>query len=140
MAESEEIQGSAVHQTFGELVRFGVVGATHNLLGYLVYLLITFWGTDPKVAVAILYPAGTLISYLANRRWTFGNKGRAVQSMSKYVAMHAFGYGLNLLIIYVFVDLLGFPHQLVQLGAMFFLAALFFVMSKFLIFTDKPAG
>ncbi|MBO6558621.1 MAG: GtrA family protein [Pseudomonadales bacterium] len=137
MAESEEFQGSTVHRTAGELVRFGVVGLAHNLLGYLVYLLITWLGTDPKIAVAILYPIGTAISFFANRRWTFEDKGHVGQSMSRYLAMHGFGYVLNILIIFLGVDLLQFPHQLVQLFAMGFLAVMFFLMSKFLVFNDR---
>lgn len=137
MAESEEIQGSAVHRTMGELIRFGVVGVAHSALGYLVYLLITWLGTDPKVAVAILYPIGTAISFFANRQWTFEDKGHVGHSMPRYLAMHAFGYALNLLIIYLGVDVLQFPHQLVQLFAMGFLAVLFFLVSRFLIFNDR---
>lgn len=137
MAESEEIQGSAVHRTMGELVRFGIVGVAHNLLGYLVYLLITWLGTDPKLAVAILYPIGTAVSFFANRRWTFEDKGPVGQSMTRYVSMHAFGYALNIFIIYLGVDVLAFPHQLVQLFAMGFLAMLFFLISKFVIFNER---
>jgi putative flippase GtrA len=137
MAESEEIQGSAVHRTMGELVRFGIVGVAHNLLGYLVYLLITWLGTDPKVAVAILYPIGTAVSFFANRQWTFEDKGHVGQSMTRYISMHAFGYVLNIFIIYLGVDVLAFPHQLVQLFAMGFLAMLFFLISKLLIFNER---
>lgn len=134
MSDSEDIQGVTGSKTIAELIRYGVVGVTHNLLGYLVYLLVTWLGADPKVAVAILYPIGTTVSYLANRRWTFNHKGEVSQSMAKYVTMHLFGYCLNLAIITVGVDVLAFPHQLVQLFAMGFLAVLFFIMSKFLIF------
>ncbi len=121
----------------GELLRFGIVGVAHNLLGYLAYLLITWLGTDPKIAVAILYPIGTAVSFFANRQWTFADKGHVGQSMSQYVGMHAFGYFLNIFILYVGVDLLQFPHQLVQLFAIGFLAVLFFLISKFLIFNER---
>ncbi len=137
MAESEKIQGSAVHRTLGELVRFGIVGVAHNLLGYLVYLLVTWLGTEPKLAVAILYPIGVAISFFANRQWTFDVKGRVAYSMPRYIAMHAVGYGMNILIIYLGVDMLAFPHQLVQLFAMGFLSILSFLMSKFLIFNGR---
>jgi putative flippase GtrA len=133
MADREQIQT----RTMGELIRFGVVGVAHNLLGYLVYLLITWLGTDPKVAVAILYPVGTAISFFANRHWTFNHQGEVTSSMARFVSMHVTGYALNLIIIYVGVDVLLFPHQLVQLFAMGFLAVLFFLLSKFFVFKSE---
>ena len=140
MSETVDKQGAVAHRTLGELIRFGVVGIAHNLLGYLVYLLITWLGVDPKLAVAILYPLGTAFSYWANRRWTFGHQGQVIHSMSRYLAMHVFGYLLNIAIIYVGVDLLQFPHQLVQLFAMFFLAGLFFLISKFVVFSHREVS
>lgn len=137
MSESEDIQRVAESRTMGELIRFGIVGVVHNLLGYLVYLLVTWLGADPKIAVAILYPLGTTVSYLANRRWTFNDKEEVGRSMTRYAAMHLFGYCLNLAIIAVGVDVLAFPHQLVQLFAMVLLAAMFFIMSKFLVFNTR---
>lgn len=136
MSRTEVPDAAEGRKTLGELIRFGVVGVAHNLLGYLVYLLITWLGMDPKLAVAILYPLGTAASYFANRHWTFEHKGAVGDSMARYLAMHVVGYSLNLLIIYVGVDLLTYPHQLVQLFAMFVFAMLFFLASKFLIFTD----
>lgn len=123
--------------SFSELVRFGIVGVTHNLLGYSVYLLITWLGTDPKIAVAFLYPIGTGISYFVNRRWTFNHQGKVTTSMFRFSLMHGLGYMANLLIIYVGYDLMRFPHQLVQLFAMGFLAATFFLVSKFFVFSAR---
>ena len=37
-----------VESHVGELARFGVVGLASNLFGYLVYLLITYWGIEPN--------------------------------------------------------------------------------------------
>lgn len=129
--------GSKHPKTLGELIRFGIVGVAHNLAGYLVYLLITYLGVDPKIAVTILYPLGTLISYLANKRWTFNHEGQVGQSLAKYIFMHVCGYLVNVGIIYVGYDVLGYPHQLVQLFAMGFLALGFFVVSKFVVFTGS---
>lgn len=134
MTSTDTTGRQAVPRALGELVRFGVVGVAHNLLGYLVYLLVTWLGTDPKIAVAILYPLGTLFSYFANRHWTFNHKGAIGTSMTRYLGMHVMGYALNLVIIYVGVDLLAFPHQLVQLMAMGVLAMMFFAISKLFVF------
>ena len=88
-----------------------------------------------KAALAESYPLGTAVSFFANRRWTFNHRGKVTHSMIKFGMMHGFGYTLNLVIIYVGYDVLGFPHQLVQLFAVCFLAAMFFVMSKFIVFS-----
>lgn len=139
MAVNEAMRGLAGSRTLGELIRFGIVGVAHNLLGYLVYLLVTYLGTDPKIAVAVLYPLGTALSYFLNRRWTFDHKGHVGASVGRFIAMHAFGLAVNLLIIFIGVDLLAYPHQLVQLFAMGFLAVMFFLLSKFVVFThDEP--
>jgi len=129
------IQKQFQTKTFSELFRFSVVGVAHNLLGYLVYLLVTWIGVDPKIVVAVLYPVSTTASYFANRRWTFNHQGEVAGSMAKYLSMHCFGYVLNIAVLYIGHDLLRFPHQLVQLFAMGFLAVMFFVVSKFVVFS-----
>ncbi len=137
MQKSQLIQGVMANKSLGELVRFGVVGVVHNLLGYLVYLLITWLGVDPKLAVVILYPLGMVASYYLNRRWTFDHTGAVAQSMTRYVSMHVCGLLANILILYIGHDLMEFPHQLVQLFTMFFLAGVSFLVSKFLIFSSS---
>lgn len=138
---SDQGAGAWFSRTLGQLARFGVVGIAHNVLFYLVYLLVTWLGAEPKVAVALLYPLATLVSYALNRRWTFDHQGELRHSMSRYVAMHLMGYLLNLLIIYIGVDRLHLGHQFVQLFAIVLLAALFFLLSKFFIFnSEDPTG
>ena len=134
---SSEDKATAWYQrTLTQLVRFGVVGVLHNVFFYLLYLLVTWLGTDPMLAVAMLYPLATLVSYFMNRHWTFAHRGQMRQSMSRYIAMHVLGYLLNLGIIAIGVDYLNLTHQYVQLFAIVFLAALFFLLSKFFIFKD----
>ena len=119
---------------FPTLVRYAVVGLTTNAIGYGVYLLVTWMGVPPKMAVTLLYPVGAMVSFLGNRKWTFSHEGEALPSLVRYWVTHCMGYGLNWLLLYVFVDHLGHPHQWVQGIAVFVVAGFLFVMFRFFVF------
>ncbi len=123
--------------TIVRLIRYAVVGLATNLAGYLVYLLVTFAGVGPKVAMTILYGIGAVLSFLGNRQWTFRHAGNIWHSALGFVACHAGGYAINLLLLYVFVDLWGFPHQLVQAVAVLVVAAYLFTMLNLVVFREK---
>ena len=126
-----ETQSSA-----GQLVRYGLVGIVSNLSGYLVYLLITYWGVEPKKTMTLLYFVGAAIGFIGNRKWAFTHKGSALKSGIRYFVAHFFGYLINLLILLTFVDRLGYPHQLVQAVAVLVVASFLFLAFKYFVFSD----
>ena len=117
-----------------QLIRYGVVGLFSNLAGYLVYLLITWLGVDPKITVTFLYPLGAAIAYYGHARYSFSYRGRHLNGFVRYVITHVFGYLLNVGSLYLFVDILGHPHQLVQLVNIFAVAGFLFLAFKFFAF------
>jgi len=125
--------------SLGRLLRFAAVGAGTNLAGYLVYLTITFYGVAPKLAMTVLYAVGVLLGFVGNRQWAFRHRGDFWRSAAGYIVCHAIGYGLNYSLLAVFVDWLGFPHQLVQAVAIIVVAAYLFVALNYLVFrTSTP--
>lgn len=120
-----------------QLIRFGIVGVISNMAGYLIYLLITSAGIDPKITVSILFPIGTVLNFVGNKKWTFGSSGSNLHTGFRHILVFALGYVLNILILLVFVDYLGFAHQLVQFVAIFVVALYIFVAIKFFVFADK---
>ena len=120
------------------LYRYGIVGLSLNSVAYLLYLFFTGVGVDPKVVAGFLYPLGALISYLANKEWSFSHKKRFQESLGKYLIFHFFCCGINLGALYFFVDVLGYRHELVQVAAIFFVAFFLFIgMDKFVFPKDK---
>lgn len=117
-----------------QLMSYGVVGVVSNLIIYLLYLLITYNSVEPKTAMTFLYIISACISFFANKKFTFAYKGGVFGSGVSYVIAHFFGYLLNFLILMVFVDNLGYPHQLVQCIAIFVVAAFLFVCFKLFVF------
>ncbi len=118
-----------------QFFRYALVGVSQNAVGYLLYLLITWFGVDPKLTITILYPVGFFLSYLGNKKWTFTHAGNHGSAIFKFTLVHVIGYSINILMLYVFVDIYGFKHQYVQIAAIFILVFYFFVALKLYVFS-----
>lgn len=124
---------------FLQLIRYGLIGIGSNLAVYLLYLLVTHLGLEPKKAMTVLYISGAAIGFVGNRTWTFAHTGSLVEAGTKYALMHLFGYLLNLTILFTFVDRLGFPHQAVQAAAIILVAGFLFVAFKYFVFAKSES-
>jgi putative flippase GtrA len=120
-----------------QLIRYGAVGAATNLAMYALYLLITYLGVEPKKTMTLLYVVGAAIGFVGHKRWSFAHAGNVTQSMIRYVIAHLTGYLLNWLILFVFVDRMGYAHQLVQGITIFFIAGYLFLVFKYFVFPKR---
>lgn len=126
--------------SFKQLARFAFVGIVSNFTGYLVYLLVTYLGATPKTTMTLLYAVGATIGFMGNRNFTFAHKGNLLGTSTRYFIAHLFGYFINLAILIIFVDRLGYGHQLVQAVAIFVVAGILFITFKFFVFTNMNAS
>lgn len=124
-------------ESFKQLLNYGVIGILTNISWYAIYLLITSYGTEPKLVMTFIYLCGIATSYFANRKWTFKHTGDWFNSMIRYVIAHVMGYTLNLLILLVFVDYYHYPHQWIQGIAIFLVAGFLFIIFKFFVFNQN---
>jgi putative flippase GtrA len=120
--------------TLGQLIRYGVVGLASNLIGYCLYLALTFWGIGPKTAMSILYGVGVAQTFVFNKRWTFKNKADKAPTLLRYCIAYGLGYLMNIVALLLLVDYLGWPHQGVQGAMILSLAAMLFLLQKFWVF------
>ena len=123
-----------------QIYHYALVGIASNFAGYMVYLLGTYLGGTPKITMTVLYGVGTAIGFFGNRRLTFAHKGSLLGSGFRYLIAYLLGYLMNLAILIVFVDKLGYAHQWVQAMAVFVVAAFLFLALKFFVFTDLNAS
>ena len=119
-----------------ELIRYVVVGLSLNFLGYMIYLFVTFMGVSPLMTVSIFYPLSVILGYFVHRSHTFRqNMGRIVGvALIRYVFVYAIGYFINLALLAILHQKMGYPHQLVQIVAIFMVAAFLFVAMKLFVF------
>lgn len=120
-----------------QLCSYGMIGILTNCLGYALYLFLTHLWSSPKLTMTLLYSAGALIGFFANRRFTFCNDGRIGVVGMRYMFAQLFGYLLNLSLLVLFVEWLGFAHQPVQAVAIVVVAIFLFFILRFFVFAPQ---
>lgn len=123
-----------------QAIRYGFVGLLNNLLGYLIYLLITFLGLDPKIAITILYPVGATAAYFGHSKYSFSYRGKHAGTLLRYALAHFVGYGVNFAMLFLLSDKLKLPHQFVQASAILVVAGVLFLMFKYFVFPDAACA
>lgn len=131
---------ASIFPALRQVIRYGFVGVLNNLLGYLIYLLITFFGVDPKLAITILYPVGAVTAYFGHLKYSFSYRGTYASTMLRYALAHLVGYGVNFAMLFVLSDELKLPHQAVQASAIFVVAGILFLMFKYFVFPHSEYG
>jgi putative flippase GtrA len=123
-----------------ELFRFHVVGAGTLCIGTLVFAGMVLLGFDYVPALAGDYTVGILFSYFMNKTFTFRAR---VSGDLKPLAYTALGYLvtflLNLVLLAVAVDVLALPVLYAQVVIMLALAALNYLIFKFVVFGRQTA-
>ena len=119
-----------------QMFHYGLFGVLRNSIGYAAYLLITYLGVSPKIAMSFLYIVGATIGFWGNRKFIFAHQGSISGAGARYLAAHFFGYLINLGFLIVMVDKLGYAHQWVQVVAIFVVAGFLFFAFKFFVFGE----
>ncbi len=130
----KSLRHSEIKGHLSQLLSYGAIGIVVNVLSYVIYLLVTYFGGTPKITMSVLYVLTAFVSFIGNKRLTFSYKGDFFGSGLRFSIAHFFGYLINLCLLYVLVDKFGHPHQFVQILAIFIVAAFLFFTFKFFVF------
>ena len=118
---------------------YALIGVLTNVLGYAIYLILTYlWGA-PKLTMTALYFVGASMVFLANRRFTFRHDGGIGVTGIRYLLAQVAGYLLNLVLLLQLVDWFNFPHQIVQALAIVVVAIFLFFVLRVFVFAPSLA-
>lgn len=117
--------------------KFILVGLVYNIIGYLFYLVTTFLGAKPQYAAIFLFCINLTMGYFGHRKVSFTSDNSIVKSSILYILTYIVALGINLGLLTLFVDHLGFPHQLVQATCIVIIACFSFVSLKYLVFKKQ---
>jgi putative flippase GtrA len=124
-------------RTRGQFIKYVLAGGIANLIGYGLYLLITWGGLGHKTTMTLLFFVGILISFWLNRNWAFGGVISAPGVLPRFIAAYLLGFAYNFLLLWVMVDVMGFDHTIIQAIAVATLALLLFMAQKYWIFRPQ---
>lgn len=117
-----------------KLAKFIVVGVANNLVGYGAFVVMSLLGAAAIPAMTVAYVIGMVISFLGNRKWTFGHRGSLVPTLVRFAVGNLLGYGVNVALLWLFVSRLGLPQIPVQFFATGCVALCTFLMMRLWVF------
>ena len=125
-----------------ELISYVFWGVMTTVVNYVSYTLLTevmhiYYLTGTVIAWAV----SVLFAYFVNKLFVFQSRDWAwrvaLRELWQMVASRLFSLGLEMAIMWFFVDLLHCPHLMVKLAANVVVVIVNYVLSKWIIFKPK---
>jgi putative flippase GtrA len=122
-----------------QLISFAFVGLLLNSVLYAAYILLTHTMLGSLAAMTVTYCSGVTMGYVLNRRFTFRFNGNGNSAFVPYVGAYLLGYLINFMGLWLLADLWRIPHEIVQFGMVFGIAAMLFLVQKYWVFADRSS-
>lgn len=127
-----------------QFFRYLLVGIFNTAFGYAIifgamYLLVM----SPMASNALGYSVVLLFSFVLSRTFTFKSTGRKISEMMRFLAVFAFAFGVNLIVLYVSIKFLLIHEAVSQIIAGVVYVIISYLMNKFLVFqpaVEKAGG
>lgn len=114
-----------------QFLKFGLVGVSNTLIAFAVYtLLLKVLGVWYLAASGIGFAVGATNGFLLNRRWTFREHVGDALTPVRWGVVQTCGLGLNLALVYLFVQGAGMDELLGQIPATAIVTVLTFAANR----------
>lgn len=120
-----------------QFIRWALVGVAVNAIGYIAFLGMVYAGLHHQLAATAVFSIAVLVAYVANRSWSFGHQGGVTRSFANYMVLNLLAWVLNVLVLFIFVDVMGFHHAPVQGIAILVIACLTFIGQRYWVFASS---
>jgi putative flippase GtrA len=124
------------NKTFGQLVRFAVVGFSLAALYSAIYWSLATYVMTPVLAVVVAFLVSVSIGFVAHSRWSFrGHGAREDHRLKvKFLAVQTFGFLLNEVFTWVLTSPMHGPTWWPLVPAIFVTPLATFALNKQLVF------
>ena len=126
---------------YRELLSYLFFGVLTTVVNYVSYLLLApFFGTT-TIPTAIAWVLSVAFAYLTNRRWVFRSQAKGAAAILReagsFVGARLISGVIDVGIMWVFADRMGFNDKLVKLASNVFVVIFNYIASKLIIFRKK---
>ena len=123
---------------YREQAAYLVVGCMTTVINYVIFAILTAAGVHYIAGNVAAWVVAVAFAYFANGRWVYRSTSRrGVGEAASFVASRLFSLGLEMAIMWFFVDTMHFNHLIVKLAANVVVVIVNYVLSKFIIFRKK---
>ena len=128
----------ALLQKYREQVSYIFFGGLTTLVNMLAFYLLDRAGLGPVPATALAQVLAVLFAYVTNKLFVFQSKtdslGALLREMGSFFACRAISFFLDIGIMWLTVDKLGWPNMLMKIISNVLIVIVNYVASKLLIF------
>ena len=117
-------------------LKFAIVGALSNFVGFCLYLAFTFFPVSEKIIVTALFLLGSCLAIFGNKKFTFSEKEYKKISNSNAALVYFSAYILNIIAHFIFVDWLRLDHRFVQFVCVGVIAIYIYIILRWLATKD----
>lgn len=114
---------------------YNAVGLVNTFVGFGIIFMLMLMGFSPVLSNAIGYTIGAMFSFYLNSYYTFKLKNHTFSTMIKFFGVLGIAYGLNLLILQIFLSLVNAYMAQIIAGIVYTLSA--FVLMKIFVFKEQ---
>jgi putative flippase GtrA len=117
--------------------RYAIAGVLNTVTGFATILVAEhMFGMSAYAANAVGYAVGIAVGFLVNRNWTFQHTGSPTRAAVLYVAAFAACYLLNLLVLWIALNVFVWPSIVAQAVAIAVYSVAFFLTCRWVVFRN----
>jgi len=122
-----------------QALRFGGSGVANTAVGLACIFAAKLLGAGDVPANLFGYGVGLALSFVLNRRWTFGSRDAVAPQVIRFLSAFALAYAANLSTVLALRDLAGLNAYLAQALGIVPYTICFLLLSRYFVFRAGPA-
>jgi putative flippase GtrA len=128
-------------ESTAQVIRLGLIGVLNTVDFFILLNLFRYFGVGLILSVTIAFALATFVSYVLNRRWTFGldKSSGGVSETIRFYAVNVGAWAITVMIIWTADRLFG-PLDRIGENLASLAAAVLTLLPKFLSYRDIVFG
>ncbi len=124
-------------QLIQQFMKFGIVGVTNVAVYTILYWIFVYFNMNYLLATTIAYLVSSVGGYILNHIWVFKSEKKVKESVVKYYVVYGSSYLLNMLCMYIWVDILNLSVNIAPLLTLCVTTPYNFIFNKLWVFNEK---